>query len=961
MHFSKIKLSFFVFFITLCTVGLAQKKTLDHTVYDSWQSVSETTISNNGKFVSYNVNVQEGDGTLYLQRTNGDTIVKINRGYDGSFLPNGNFFVCKIKPTYKETRQAKIDKKKEDDLPKDSLAIVALQSNKVRKIARIKSFQVSEKEGSLLAWLSEKSLPEKTKLDSATRMQKLQTEADSLVHIADSLRGKLAEAKLKGLKVLEHPKTAKKSTIKAEGTDLHIIDFSTNDSLTLSNVTDYILSKKGNIVGVSFGPSETDSIVKVGYISKLKKQIVLQGVKIIKGLVLDETGSQLAFMADIDSNTTALRNIYSLYLFQHGNDSAQIIATNKTNGIPTDNQISEFAKLNFSRSGKRLFFGTSPILPLKDTSLPEFERVKLDVWHYNEEDLHTVQLFNLDRDLKRNYLALYDISQKRVLQLASNTFRSVYTTADGDGKYFYATTDLGHRVSRQWLGRAAVDVYVLNTENGQRTLILKNGNGSLYPSYSGSNLLMYNVAKQNYSLYNVNNKTTKTITGISTPVYDVENDVPDYPSNYGVVGWTKDDKSVFVYGQYDIWNVDAQTATAKLSISGQKEKISYQYVSLDKDLKYLPTDSLLAFNKYYENTKNNQYVLFALDNGSKQQVLTPLANYKIASLNKAQDARVFTFTKQNYQVSPNVFALDNNNAVPLSNINKQQANYTWGTAELYKWKAYTGRETEGILYKPDNFDPTKKYPLIAYFYERNNETLYSYQAPAPTPSRLNIPFFVSRGYIVFVPDIWYKTGHPGQAAYDYIVSGVRSLVKKGFVDSTKMGIQGQSWGGYQTAYLITRVPNMFAASWAGAPVVNMFSAYGGIRWESGMNRQFQYEKTQSRIGATIWEKPNLYTENSPLFNLPKVKTPVVIMSNDADGAVPWYQGIEMFTNLRRLGKPSWLLNYNGEAHNLMQRKNRKDIQIREQQFFDWLLKGEKPAPWITDGIPAVMKDKTMGL
>jgi dipeptidyl aminopeptidase/acylaminoacyl peptidase len=225
---------------------------------------------------------------------------------------------------------------------------------------------------------------------------------------------------------------------------------------------------------------------------------------------------------------------------------------------------------------------------------------------------------------------------------------------------------------------------------------------------------------------------------------------------------------------------------------------------------------------------------------------------------------------------------------------------------------------------------------------------------------LNIPFFVSRGYIVLAPDIYYEKGYPGKGGFDYVVSGARALVKKGWVDSTKMGIQGQSWGGYQVAHIITRT-NLFAAAWAGAPVANMTSAYGGIRWESGMNRQFQYEKSQSRIGASLWEKPSLYIENSPLFHLKKVTTPLVIMANDNDGAVPWYQGIEMFTAMRRLDKKVWMLNYNGEAHNLVERKNRKDIQIREQQFFDWLLKGEKPAIWLKYGVPAIEKGKSWGL
>jgi dipeptidyl aminopeptidase/acylaminoacyl peptidase len=249
--------------------------------------------------------------------------------------------------------------------------------------------------------------------------------------------------------------------------------------------------------------------------------------------------------------------------------------------------------------------------------------------------------------------------------------------------------------------------------------------------------------------------------------------------------------------------------------------------------------------------------------------------------------------------------------------------------------------------------------MIVYFYEKLSQGLYAYQPPAPTPSRLNISYFVSNGYLVFAPDISYETGYPGKSAVEFVNSGVESLKKNSWVDAGKIGLQGQSWGGYQVSYLITQT-NMYAAAWAGAPVVNMTSAYGGIRWETGVSRQFQYEKTQSRIGATLWEKPALYIENSPLFYLPKVSTPVVIMSNDADGAVPYYQGIEMFTALKRLGKPAWLLVYNNEAHNLVQRSNRKDISIRQQQFFDHYLKGAKAPVWMVGGVPAVEKSTTWG-
>jgi dipeptidyl aminopeptidase/acylaminoacyl peptidase len=295
----------------------------------------------------------------------------------------------------------------------------------------------------------------------------------------------------------------------------------------------------------------------------------------------------------------------------------------------------------------------------------------------------------------------------------------------------------------------------------------------------------------------------------------------------------------------------------------------------------------------------------------------------------------------------------------LSNTNPQQSQYNWATTELVKWKAYDGTPLEGILYKPADFDASKKYPLIAYFYELNSENLHNHLAPKSSPSVINPTEYASAGYLILIPDIRYQAGHPAKSAYSCIVSGTDYIVKNYPVDSTRLGLQGQSWGGYQTAQLIT-MTNKYAAAMAGAPVGNMFSAYGGIRWGSGLNRQFQYESAQSRIGKTIWEAPELYIENSPLFHLPKVKTPLLMMHNDKDGAVPWYQGIELYNGMRRLGKPCWLLNYNEDDHNLRKDPYKMDLSIRMRQFFDHYLQGKPMPVWMNSGIPAVEKGEKLG-
>jgi len=238
--------------------------------------------------------------------------------------------------------------------------------------------------------------------------------------------------------------------------------------------------------------------------------------------------------------------------------------------------------------------------------------------------------------------------------------------------------------------------------------------------------------------------------------------------------------------------------------------------------------------------------------------------------------------------------------------------------------------------------------MIVNFYERSSDELHRHRAPEANRSTINYAYYANQGYIIFNPDIKYLTGQPGEDCYNAVESGVEALIRERFVDEAKIGLQGHSWGGYQVAYLLTR-SDRYACAESGAPVVNMVSAYGGIRWESGMSRMFQYEKQQSRLGATLWENPELYHKNSPIYAMPKVNTPVLILHNDEDGAVPWYQGIEYFMALRRLGKQAWLLNYNGEPHWPVKWQNRLDFNIRMEQYFrHFLLDGPMPL-WMQEG------------
>lgn len=965
-------------FISVLFINIAgysqNKKPLDHTVYDGWQSIGEKKISNDGKWIVYTVALQEGDGSLVIQSTDASYKNTVARGYGATISDDSRFVVFKIKPFFNDTRQAQIKKKKPEEFPKDSLAIMELGKDSITKIARVKSYKMPEKNGQWVAWQMEKPLA-----DTAVKKPGMDSLSQKIDSIKKNTLPPTPEQSKKRQRITNPPvikdnivdgnidadddKSADAKT--EEGTLLAIYNLQNKTNTAVTLVNEYNWSKTGNILLWQSTPKAKDSLSKAAVAVfrtvENRTDTILKGGNEFKQFAIDENGTQVAFVAERDSSKKALQRFYKLWYWKNGQDSAIMVADKNIAGMPIGWGISENGVLKFSKSGKRLFAGTAPIQPPKDTSLVDIDLVKVDIWNYKDDYLQTMQLKNLDAELKRNYLAMVNLENKRFVQLADADVPSVITDADGDGDLFAGISDKGKRISLQWEGRTLDDIYAVNADDGNRTLVKKDVDGEIGMSPKGKYIFWYDLKNRAY--YTWKNGVTKNISG-KAPVkfYQEDFDMPDDPGAYGVMAWTQSDLAVLIYDRYDIWQLDPADVMAPFNItggSGRKTNTRYRYIATDKDETFIsPTQDLLLYT-FNEKTK---YAGLSTLKFKKDASVVNVMNGPFLldrALIKAVNANIYAYTKETYFASPDLYSNLDNKETQLTHLNPQQANYNWGSAELFKWKTYNGKEATGIVYKPEGFDPHKKYPAICYFYEKLSDGLYQYIPPSPTPSRLNISFFVSRGYVVFAPDIEYQTGYPGKSAYNYIVSGARALVKKGWVDSTRMGLQGQSWGGYQTAYLITQT-KLFKAAWAGAPVSNMTSAYGGIRWESGMNRQFQYEKTQSRIGATLWEKPQLYMQNSPLFFLPKVSTPLVIMHNDADGAVPWYQGIELFTGLRRLNKPVWLLNYNGEAHNLVQRKNRKDIQMREQQFFDWLLKGERAPQWLREGVPATMKGKIWG-
>jgi dipeptidyl aminopeptidase/acylaminoacyl peptidase len=930
------------------TAQAQQQRPLDHDSYDTWKTIVDSRVSDDGQWISYALNVREGDAELHVRGLNSSTAYTVPRGRQAQFTHDGRFLVFVIKPELALVRAAKKEEKKPDQQPKDSLGIMDLSNGEVFKVEKVKSFKVPEEGVSWVAYLLEKV---KEKPDSAEE---------------SGPGGEEPEEEVKEEGQEEEEKKEKKPN--QIGTMLVLRDLSSGAEQRYESVTEYAFSKSGDRLLFAASSKDGDAdgltVVEVGDDAVTN---LMEGEGIYKTATFDEDGEQVAFLSNRD-DYQADQSAFNLYHWRAGQAEASQVATEGSAGIPQDWWVSEHGDVDFSENGRRLFFGTAPRPePEPEEETPEWEKVEVDIWSWKDPLLQPMQLVQRERELNRTYQAVVHLNNGQIVQLADVERPSVIVGSDGDADIGMAVTNMPYRQEVSWDSPGYNDVHLVDVETGASRLVLEELQGSAQLSPDAQYITWWDGRERAWFAIDVNGGEPVNLTSqIPYPVHDELADRPQIPNAYGYqgAGWTEDDELFLIYDKYDIWATDPTGRIAPRNITegtGRREKIEFRYVRLDPDQDAISETEPMLMRALDWTTKNGGFYRDRVRGDNTPERLI-MMDRSFGFPRKAQDADVLMLTRGNFQEFPDLWVTDPSfdDMTKISDANPQQAEYLWGTAELTYWNSTDGLPLTGILYKPENFDPSRQYPMMVYFYEKMSNRLNSHRAPSPGGSSINISFYVSRGYVVFVPDIHYRDGYPGESALKCVVPGVLSVLAQGFVDPARVGVQGHSWGGYQIAYMVTKT-DIFAAAEAGAPVVNMTSAYGGIRWGSGMSRMFQYERTQSRLGGSLWEVRPRYIENSPLFWADNVETPVLMLHNDEDTAVPWYQGIEYFVALRRLHKPVWLLNYNGEPHGLRKQQNRLDWTIRMQQFFDHYLKGAPEPVWMAEGVPAVLKGKDMGL
>jgi dipeptidyl aminopeptidase/acylaminoacyl peptidase len=648
-------------FLFLATAAFAQKKVLDHTVYDRWERVGESVISANGQWIGYVRAVQEGDDEANIVTADGNRKTTVPRGYNIKFTKDSRYAVMLIKPFYAATREAKIKKKKADDMPKDSLAIIDLSTGNLRKIPNVKTYSLPTNAPGPLAYHAHKV---------ADTSRKVAAAADS-----------------------------------DEGTDLYIDPLSDTVIRKIPNISEFKWNPKGKMLvmegrqtGAVKGSANSVLIYRT---AEAKLDTILKGGNEFGNFAIDSIAYQIAFTAERDSSKKSLQKFHKLWYYRNGMDSAMLLADKNSEGMKLGWTVSENRELRFSGNGSRLFFGTAPIRPPKDTLTPDIDKVKVDVWNYKDDYLQTVQLFNLNTELKRSYLAVYDLHLKKMMQVADEGMRDVVLPTDGDGELYVGISDTGRRVQSQWTGTVLRDFYAIDAATGKKSLVSKNNKGFPQLSAAGHYISWYDVKARQFFTWR-NNNLVNVSKGISYKLFNEDDDHPDDPPPYGRMIWLKDDKGILVEDKYDIWKLDPDGKLPPVYVTkglGRKLKTDFgpyeSRASNDDD----PSEQLIV-NAQDEATKKMGIYVADL-NGKNEPVKLFHGPYLVSPLTKAAEADVYIYTKQSVSESPDLYVLAS--ARPerkMTELNPQQSEYNWGTAELVRWTAYDGKEAAGILFKP---------------------------------------------------------------------------------------------------------------------------------------------------------------------------------------------------------------------------------------------------------------------
>ncbi len=986
-------------------------RALSHEDYDSWNSLKNVAYSNDGKWVAYQVDPAFGDGELVIRQTEGDVVHRHALASSARFSADGRyvgFTVGKSSIEAREKQIAELRKKgkaqqsggaaaptgrggrggafagrrptgaaapspvtatarrrgasrggrfgrggrgggSSDSGGSGDLFLLDLQSGNVESIGKVSRWTMSSDITMLLYQLSS---------DGDDGGEEGSGGADAGARggrRGGGRRGRQAGGRGAPTGADGSADSGRSRRIPS-GSELLIRNLATGKKREITDVVSYGLVQKSTALWFHRSAQKSDNDQEYGVFVQAPdgedSRQLLDGLANVSSVTVSRDGQHFAFLSDKVEFGDDKPN-KDLYLWSRqrdlsagGDGMAKRIAYIGAVGMPPSMRVD--GQPSFSRDGNALSFTVSSPTPPPELPILDEDKVELDLWSYRDGLLQTMQAVRRGRGGSAK-TAVYWADTGKLLVVGDERIPSLRFIGM-DGARMLGSDSVPYEKEVQWDTRYS-DQWLVDAHNGERTRVIAKLRGRVSSSPGGRYLTWFDE-KYHWICMDVATGERRNLTGsLKVPFHKYDDDHPAPAAAYGLAGWTEDDGAVLLYDEFDLWRIAPESGRAVCVTDGfgREHRLQFrlQQMPSEDDSPWIGEELLLS-----ARNMETMAMGFYADAVQRSQMPAKLwmVNKSIRGLTSPKKSARLFFNLSTFREYGDLWTAKADFSAPkkLTDVNPQQEQFRWGDSEIVKWTDGNGESRSGVLIKPDGFDPNKQYPMMVYFYEKMTQNLHRYVAPASGTSP-NASYYVSNGYLWFMPDVVYEVGYPGPSCVKCVVSGVQHLISQGFVDKDAIGAAGHSWGGYQTAFLVTRT-NIFKAVESGAPVSNMLSAYGGIRYDSGMSRQFQYEQTQSRIGGTPWQYPLRYTENSPIHFADKVQTPVLILHNDKDGAVPWTQGIEYFVALKRLGKEAYFFNYNGEPHGLRKSQNKNDWTRRMAEYFDHHLRGAEAPDWMTKGV-----------
>ncbi len=744
---------------------------------------------------------------------------------------------------------------------------------------------------------------------------------------------------------------------KSEASDLHVIDPKSRKKYDFVNVSSWFFSPDKTIMLAQQTNGKMQWIdLANGKVKEIVDQIEEDKDAKTGNYTFDHTGKNLVFTSTGDHGE-------NLWYFKEGTKKAISISLD---GLPKKGNISD---IKFNRDA------TIVLIRVRTSQISTYENVlngaHVKLWDYKDGQLPVGRMQPVDQwfSLNLNSKRLTKLNEPdETIYSAKNFNNYVLANMPVAIDYFYNPNHIP--------GNCLIDI-----RTGSRTAIPYGGGLGISPDEKY--VTWFDGESLNWFTYEIATEVKRNISrSVSTELCDdylLQIGRPKMGSCFGIAAWSISDDRLYLYDKYDIWEVDPQGLKSPVCITkglGAKEKFTLNITRTDvsQDISVIdPKQPILitAFDPYTKNAGiwklrlgrnpvRGPMLPYALGDGRREKG-GDLAGPASGEITKVGNTDQYLVTKESAETYRNYFLTsDFKNFKQLSDFQPQKA-YNWLTADLIHWKLPDGTENTGILYKPENFDPEKKYPVIFTYYQGESNRFYSFPVPDYSGGRIDIPEYVSNGYLVFYPDIFNKKGQHGQNVVDAVVSAAKYLSKCPYVDSTKFGLQGHSFGGWETNYLVTHTEHLFTAACSADGMSDLISVYDGMNNGKVNYDYYEHEGQYSPfgVGITPWINLQEFANGSPVISADKATTPLLIFHGAKDDFVPFGQGLEMFFALKRSGKKVWLVEYPNAGH-CPEDGDSKDMTIRMRQFFDYYLKDASPPKWMTHPVAASGRQEKVG-